>query len=139
MRSTRERASRSSPDGAARTSAVGSGRGGLGWDVGPQEAQDALERIPSILATLPAMGLVVVPLDLVGLALDLERLDHPLGHERHHPLVLASMEEQQRRLDALGAMDGRAPPIALGTLGRIGVPHHLLEIESPRPVPAPEA
>src|SRR5918995_3981607 len=77
-------------------------------DVRPQEPHDALVRVASVLAPLPAMALVVVPVDLVRLALDLERLDHPFGHEGDDALVLAAVEDQQRRLDPLGAIDRRA-------------------------------
>ena len=91
-------------------------RGGL------QEREDAGERVAPVLA-LPAVALVVVPVDLVDLALDLEGLDHPLGHERHDPLVLAPVEDQQRRLDPLGAVDRRSAPVDLGSrFGSSGEP-----------------
>ena len=73
--------------------------------VGVQEVHGALEAVAPVLGTLPAMLLLVVPVDLVMLALDLERLDHALGHERHDALVLATVEDEERRLDALRAVD----------------------------------
>src|SRR6476619_6237560 len=51
-----------------------------------EEGEDARERVTAVLALLPAVALVVVPLDLVDLVLDLQGLDHALGHERRDPL-----------------------------------------------------
>src|SRR4029077_1573593 len=79
-------------------------------DVTLQEREDPVERVAPVLAPLPAVALVVVPVDLVELVLDLERLDHPLRHQRNDALVLAAVEEQQRRLDPLRLIDrGPAP------------------------------
>ena len=82
--------------------------------MGSQEADDPLVGVAPVLSALPAVALVVVPVDLVGLALDLERLDHALGHQRDDALVLAAVQDQQRGLDPLGAVDGGAAPEELG-------------------------
>src|SRR5439155_192448 len=79
--------------------------------VAPQEQPDPVERVAPVLAFLPAVALVLVPVDLVVLPLDLEGLDHLLGHERDDALVLAAVEDQQRRLDRLGPIDGRAAAV----------------------------
>ena len=104
-----------------------------------QEPERALERVAPVLTAFPAVGLVVVPVDLVGLVLDLERLDHPLGHERDDPLVLATVEDEQRGLDPLGAIDRRAASIQLRAGGVVGLAHHPFEIQSAGPVTAPVA
>jgi hypothetical protein len=88
--------------------------------VAAEEREDPVEGVAAVLAALPAVALVVVPVDLVVLALDLERLDHALSHERHDPLVLAAMEDQHGRLDALGPVDGRAAPVELLALRLVG-------------------
>jgi hypothetical protein len=85
------------------------------------------------------MALVVVPVDLVDLVLDLERLDHALGHQRHDPHVLAPVQDQQRRLDPLGTVDRGATPVRVASLRIIGHAHHLLEIEATGPVTVTEA
>src|SRR6187549_1268225 len=103
--------------------------GRLVEDVGLEEGQDALVGVAPVLAPLPAVTLVVVPVDLVALALDLERLDHPLGHQRHDPLVLAAVEDEQRRLDPLGAIDRGAAPVGLLAGRVVGRAHHLVQVE----------
>src|SRR5207253_10203201 len=59
--------------------------GGHLEDMRPQEVADAAERVAPVVTRLPAVALVVVPVDLVVLALDLEGFDHLLGHQRHDP------------------------------------------------------
>ena len=108
-------------------------------DVRPQEPEDPLEGVAPVLAALPAMALVVVPVDLVGLALDLERLDHPLGHQRDDALVLATVQEQQRRLDPLGSVDRGAAPEELRQCRVVGRAHHLEQVQASRPVAVAEA
>src|SRR6187551_538584 len=90
--------------------------GRLVEDVGLEEGQDALVGVAPVLAAFPAVALVVVPVDLEALALDLERLDHPLGHQRDHALVLAPVEDQQGRLDPFRAVDRGAAPVDLSAV-----------------------
>src|SRR4051812_31599262 len=109
--------------------------GRLVEDVRLQEREDPFERVAPGLALLPAVAFLVVPLDFVPLALDLERLDHPLGHHRHDPLVLAAVDEQERRLDPFRPVDGRPATIGLEASCIVRRAHHLVQIEPAEPVP----
>src|SRR5262249_21735053 len=63
--------------GADRVAVIGAGPE-IVEQVAPEERPDPVERVAAVLAALPAVALLVVPVDLVVLALDLERLDHLL-------------------------------------------------------------
>src|SRR6185369_17797450 len=74
-------------------------------EMAPEERPDPVEGVAPVLAALPAVALVVVPVDLVELALDRKRLDHLLAHQWHDPPVLATVEDEQRRLDPLRTVE----------------------------------
>src|SRR5664280_3374303 len=112
------RGGRSSPCRSARR------RRQLPCQVPFQPGEDAAEGVAAVLAPLPAMGLVGVPVHLVVLALDLERLDHLLRHERDDAAILPPVEQEERRLDPLGAIERRATPVELGLPGIVQGPHH---------------
>src|ERR1035437_9648286 len=105
----------------------------------PQEFDAALPGVAPVLALLPAVQFFIVPMDLVVLALDLERLDDLLRHQRHHTLVLAAMQDQQRRLDTLGLVQGGTAPVGSRGLGVVRLAHHPLEIDPTRAVAVPVA
>src|SRR4029079_15437196 len=112
---------------------------GLVEDVALQEREDPVERVAPVLPLVPAVALVVVPLDLVELVLDLERLHHPLGHQRDDALVLAAVEEQQGRLDPLRPVDRRPTVEELRLARVVRLAHLASQVEPAGPIAVTEA
>lgn len=98
--------------------------------VGLEEREDPFVGVPPVLPALPAVAFFLVPVDFVAFSFDLERFHHPLGHERDDPFVLAPVEDQQRGLDAFGAIHGRAATVSLDPARVVGRAHHLVQVET---------
>ena len=80
------------------------------------------------------MLLVVIPVDLVMLALDLERLDDLLGHHRRDALVFAAVEDEEGRLNALRSIQRRATAIRRRSLRVVRLAHHPLQVDPTGPI-----